>query len=228
MQKKFTENESYKHKMAKDVLREWFYGGKSIGDIGIASGGGFTPNRNCGVWFEYPIVVSEKWNSIYTLSDEIFTNPKITKELSEKYENECKIFETIRNQKREVLDEYTLLGDERGWWDSSNREGMMWVCKKDPPQSNEYKQYCNLQHEYVPTYEECINFGFYPTRMIDVVLIHKGQPFQFIEICHTNPVSQEKIDELRKLGVDNLIEIKAEWIMKQTKRPTKIQYKRLI
>jgi hypothetical protein len=30
------------------------------------------------------------------------------------------------------------------------------------------------------------------------------------------------------LGVRNLIEIYAEWIMKQTKRPEKLKYKRLI
>ena len=44
--KSFVENESYKHKMAKDVLREWFSGGCGIGDIR------FEPNRKCGVWFD--------------------------------------------------------------------------------------------------------------------------------------------------------------------------------
>ena len=85
-----------------------------------------------------------------------------------------------------------------------------------------------LQHEYVPTYNECIAVGIFPKRVIDVVLTHKGRPLWFIEICHTNPTSQTKINELKMLGVTNLIEIDAEWIMKQTKRPREIKYKQLI
>ena len=93
------------------------------------------------------------------------------------------------------------------------------------PHSDEYD---NLQSEYVPTYEECISLGIYPQRVIDVVLSHKGSPTWFIEICHKNPTTQEKINELKMLGVKNLIEIDAEWIMKQTKKPTKLKYKQLI
>jgi hypothetical protein len=166
----FTENESYKHKMAKDVLKEWFYGGQYIGDVGCSS-----PNRSCGVWFEYPIVKNKDYNSIDYNWDEILTNPKIPKEI-------------------------TPYSDE---WDI-------------------------LQREYVPTYNECISLGIYPKRVIDVVLTHKGTPTWFIEICHKNPTSQEKINELKILGLTNLIEIDAEWIVKQTKKPTKLKYKHLI
>ena len=35
----FTENESYKHKMAKEVLKEWFYGGDYIGDDWLIQNG---------------------------------------------------------------------------------------------------------------------------------------------------------------------------------------------
>jgi hypothetical protein len=157
----FTENESYKHKMAKEVLKEWFYGGKRIGDVGCRS-----PNRECGVWFEYPIVKTDEYNSIDYNWDEILDNPKIT--------------------------------EETGF------------------------------DEYVPTYDECISLGIYPKRVIDVVLTHKGTPTWFIEICHKNPTSQEKINELEMLGVRNLIEIDADWIMNQTKKPTKLKYKQLI
>jgi hypothetical protein len=165
----FTENESYKHKMSKEVLKEWFSGGCGIGDIT------FDPNRKCGVWFEYPIVKTKGYNSIDHIWDELLINPKIPKEMD--------------------------------------------------PGSDEYK---NLQNEYVPTYDECVSFGIYPKRVIDVVLIHKGSPEWFIEISHKNPTSQEKINELEMLGVRNLIEIDAEWIMKQIKRPKKIEYDRLI
>ena len=93
------------------------------------------------------------------------------------------------------------------------------------PYSDEYN---NLQSEYVPTYDECISLGIYPKRVIDVVLTSLGTPFWFIEICHKNPTSQEKINELEMLGVRNLIEIDAEWIMKQTKKPSELKFKRLI
>ena len=165
----FTENESYKHKMAKEVLKEWFYGGDVIGEVGSR------PNRECGVWFEYPIVKTDEYNSIENNWDEQLTNPKIPKEMD--------------------------------------------------PYSNEYT---NLQSEYVPTYDECISLGIYPKRVIDVVLTSLGTPFWFIEICHKNPTSQEKINELEMLGVRNLIEIDAEWIMKQTKKTSELKFKRLI
>jgi hypothetical protein len=160
----FKENESYKHKMAKEVLKEWLYGGGRLGEIS------FTPNRECGVLFEYPITK----NSLETLWDEMGIHPKITDDMS-------------IEKKQEII-----------------------------------------PREYVPTYDECISMGIYPKRVIDVVLVHKGQPRWFIEIVHTNPVSQEKINELEMLGVKGLIEIEAEWIMKQTKMPTELKYKVLI
>ena len=165
----FTENESYKHKMAKEILKEWFSGGGTMGAVN------FDPNRECGVWFEYPIVKTDKYNSIDYNWDEQITNPKIPKDMD--------------------------------------------------PSSDEYY---NLQSEYVPTYDECISLGIYPKRVIDVVLTHKGSPLWFIEICHKNPTSQEKINELKMLGVRNLIEIDAEWIMEQTKIPTELKYEQLI
>ena len=166
----FSENESYMHKMAKEVMKDWFYGGRRIGDIDC-----YYPNRACGVFLEYPIVNNEQYNSVNFNWDEILENPNIPKQLDY------------------FSDEYT-----------------------------------NLQSEYVPTYDECISLGIFPKRIIDVVLTCKGTPKWFIEVCHKNPTSKEKINELEMLGVTNLIEIDAEWIMKQTKRPEKLKYKRLI
>lgn len=184
----FKENESYKHKMAKEVLKEWFYGGNGIGDIG------FYPNRECGVWFEYPIVNDEHNNSVDYNWDEFFPHHNISYDEIEK----C--------YRDENLDELRKLGLQK---------------------LDEIEEECR-QNEYVPTFDECIKVGIYPKRVVDVVLPHKGSPRWFIEICHKNPTSNEKIDELRKLGVENLIEIDAEWIMKQTGRPSEIEYKRLI
>jgi hypothetical protein len=65
----FSVNESYKHKMAKEVLKEWFYGGDNqLLDY-------ICPNRKCGVWFEYPIVKNKDYNSINYNWDEILDNP---------------------------------------------------------------------------------------------------------------------------------------------------------
>ena len=61
-----------------------------------------------------------------------------------------------------------------------------------------------------------------------MVCSHKGQPYYAIEICNKNPVSQEKINKLKEFGVDNLIEIDADWILNQTKIPSQLKYKRLI
>jgi hypothetical protein len=170
----FTENESYKHKMAKEVLKEWFYGGHwKSGKSYRTNLGYICPNRKCGVWFEYPIVNNKDYDSVHYNWDEILKNPKITEDMSD--------------EEKEIL-----------------------------------------QDEYVPTYNECIAVGIFPKRVIDVVLTHKGVPLWFIEICHTNPTSQTKINELKMLGVTNLIEIDAEWIMKQTEKPVELKYKRLI
>ena len=157
----FIENESYKHKMAKEVLKKWFeesgdYGNKGIGDIQ------FSPNRTSGIFLEYPICN----NSWYQNWDEIGCS----------------------------IDEIT------GCWD-----------------------------EYVPTYDECINnHHSYPIAIIDMVCSSKGRPHIGIEICHKNPVSQEKINKLKEFGVCNLIEIDADWILNQTKIPSQLKYKRLI
>ena len=78
----------------------------------------------------------------------------------------------------------------------------------------------------VPTFEACIKNGLYPSSVIDIVLPHKGHPKYLIEICHTNPVSDEKVKKLRELGVENLIEIDAEWILTQTDVPSEIEIKR--
>lgn len=153
MKSSFLENESYKHKMAKEVLKEWFFGGQVIGEVGCS-----WPNRTCGVYLEYPIVNDNKYNSVNYTWDEI-------------------------------LDGYD---------------------------------------DCVPTYAKCVALGIYPKRVIDVVMIQKGQPQWFIEICHKNPTSREKIMELELLGVTNLIEIDADWILNQTCCPDELKYVRLI
>lgn len=158
----YKENESYKHKLAKEVLKKWFEDSiqddyMTIGDISFRS------NRKSGIFLEYPI---------------------------------CKNIQT-------------------GNYSNS------WECNWD--------EIIDSWDEYVPTYEECINnHNTYPVAIIDVVCSHKGNPHTGIEICHKHPVSQEKINKLKKCGVHSLIEIDADWILNQTNPPIQLKYKRLI
>lgn len=161
----FTKNESYKHKKAKEVLKEWFSGGNGMKNIG------FTPNRECGVFLEYPIVTN-------VFEEHDFNGTKSLVEIN---------------------------SVERNW-----------------------DEIIGLPYSEVPTYEYCIKKGWGPKRVIDVVLPHKGRPEYFIEVCHTNPVSKEKIKQLSDLGVHNLLEVDAEWVLRQTKRPDELKCKILI
>lgn len=47
-----------------------------------------------------------------------------------------------------------------------------------------------------------------------------------IEIYNTNPVTEEKIEKLYKLGLENLIKLDAKWILRQTGKPDVIKVKR--
>jgi len=79
-----------------------------------------------------------------------------------------------------------------------------------------------------PTFEECKKRKLFPCAIVDVVAVHKGTPQYFIEICHKNPVSYKKFKNLYENGVRNLIEIDANWILKQTKKPDRIKVKKIL
>ena len=82
-------------------------------------------------------------------------------------------------------------------------------------QEVDFKNYCKI-----------MNLSLSPTAYVDIVLPHKGTPSYFIDICDKKPISDIKIEKLKELGVDNYIEIDAEWILSQTKIPSKIKIKR--
>ena len=84
----------------------------------------------------------------------------------------------------------------------------------------------NCPSSFVPTFDDCKTRKMYPVAIVDVVLTSKGNPTYFIEICHKNPVSKSKLEKLESLGVPNLIEIDADWILNQTKRPEILKIKR--
>lgn len=274
---KFVERESYKHKMAKEVLREWFHGGQTIGDIY------FTPDRKCGVWFEYPIVATAKYNSVrlnwdrqlvrstngkerntdkketYTKQNESATLEKYAsmpiskpntastktwfsvvksffysnKPINKSEEKTDNIINANDTPEIKIDDSYEIIESYANQTvfpvtnNISNVDKAGEANNTDTTQDLGKDNVCLLD-EYVPTFDELKKLGIYPRRVIDVVLTHKGKPLWFIEICHKNPTSQEKIAELKSMGVRNLIEIDAEWILSQIKRPERIKYKKLI
>lgn len=105
----------------------------------------------------------------------------------------------------------------------------------------------NEEKDTTPTYKECIENKLKPFYVVDLVIskndnvhfsrdyfklhntdLYKIFPYYYIEICHKNPVSYEKIIGLVNLGVKKLVEMDAEWIMNQTKIPKELKYKKLI
>lgn len=167
----FTNNESYKHKCAKEIFKQWCDSTSWTSDRDARRVSTdynqelyWRSNRRQEAWLEYPIVVNSDINSIENNWDEIWT------------------------------------GDEQCYWSG-----------------------------FVPTYTECNEYNLYPISVIDIVLPHKGKPAYFIEICHTNPVSNEKLEKLKQLKIGHdasLIEIGAEWILRQTGIPSKLEIKR--
>jgi len=169
----FTDNESYKHKCAKEIFKQWCdstaWYDPTCGWRCVATNYNryltWRSNRSQDAWLEYPIVVNSNINSIQHNWDEIWPNH----------------------------------AEER------------------------------LFNGFVPTYAECKEYNLYPTAVIDIVLPHKGSPEYFIEICHTNPVSNEKLEKLKQLKMGDdacLIEIDADWILRQTGIPSKLEIKR--
>ncbi len=88
---------------------------------------------------------------------------------------------------------------------------------------------------YVPSYDECINYGYNPISIVDLVIVHKGSIIFGIEICNKNPVSVEKQNKIIELynktnhtDQTPIFEIDSNWIMQQIKQPKKLIFKRQI
>ena len=187
----FTEIESYKHKYAKKIFRQWcekwdekrvpFVNQENDGEKGEIY---WRSNRSVRAFLEYPIVVNNKIDSLHQNWDEIWPG----------FSEDC------RNGTCNVHSSDDICHED--------------LCKK------------GHWNGFVPTYSECKQYGLHPVAIIDVAIPSKGHPEYFVEICHANPVSNEKIEKLEKLGVYHLFEIDAEWIMKQVNIPDVLQIKR--
>jgi len=90
-----------------------------------------------------------------------------------------------------------------------------------------------------PTFDQCKEKGWEVVAIFDIATAVKGTVYEAFEICHTHPVPKEKINKIKtflekknKIKFMNspfdLYEIQADWILKQTKKPSIIQVKKLI
>lgn len=127
----------------------------------------------------------------------------------------------------EGADEYARL-EPFVWRHQSGRSVLQEypICKVDDRNSWEmvWDELNGSWDGYVPSYQECIKkFNAPPLAIIDIVIMHKGAPIYAIEICHKNPLSQEKKEKLKSFGIDEVYEIDASWVMRQIRPPHKIK-----
>jgi len=80
----------------------------------------------------------------------------------------------------------------------------------------------------IPSYKDLKQLKLYPTSIIDLVIMDNNKPKYYLEIYHKHKTTTEKIHKLKELGITNLYEIDADWILNQIKKPSYIQMERLI
>lgn len=85
---------------------------------------------------------------------------------------------------------------------------------------------------YMPTFDDCVAHDIFPVAVADIAISYKGVIHTIIEICHKNPVSDEKIKKLHTMiescGYEITVwEIDAGWIMNHTKPPKKLRMKQI-
>lgn len=84
-----------------------------------------------------------------------------------------------------------------------------------------------------PSFNKCKKDKHAPIAIVDVMGFVNSVPTYGFEVCYTNPVSTAKQNKLNKLikkvnSKLKILEIDAEWINKQIKKPTKLEVKIVI
>jgi hypothetical protein len=229
----FTECESYKHKFAKKIVKEWFDNSgdghewktfKTTEDT-IS----FRSNRDIGVWEEYPVTIFKYDNyissSIEQLWDETidYTNKSLNYDLDIKEAVSSKNI-NVDNEIDEFIKNYKIFESLQ------NTELVEFYRDKKNVKLisiySDIRDYIHSKYSIIPpTYEESLQHGN-TFAIFDLAIAHKGQIKYGIEICHTNPVAEKKIRKLYDLGLENLIELDAEWILNQIEKPEIIKVKR--
>lgn len=206
-------SESFAHKCAKDALKKMLLK-QDIHPVSTANANRYDP-----VFLEYPICVDDngKYVGWYHNWDEYgcnCSNVFASNDCLQEYVAQSWYWDSVDTKKVIPYD------DLKNLW----KTDLFFETNFEPCSHTSY-------NSFVPTYEECKElYGLKPVAIIDIVIPRKGSPEYAIEICHKNPVSPEKIELLKKAGVQYLYEVKASWILSQTELhiPEKLFCKRLI
>lgn len=73
----------------------------------------------------------------------------------------------------------------------------------------------------IPTYKELKDNNIYPMCVVDVMNIASDGSMTLFEVYHKHRVSNEKFTNLEKAGYKRIYEISAEYILSETKIPSK-------
>jgi hypothetical protein len=121
-------------------------------------------------------------------------------------------FENLSFRKNYVIAEYPLAINDR--FDSSIH---LW-------------HECYDGAEDAPSFDWCVDNGIYPYAVLDVMVSEKGHPRYGFEVVYKHACEPEKINKLERHcgGLIEVYEISAEWILKQTKKPSKLEFIRRI
>jgi len=190
---KFVENESYKHKLAKELLISWFESEREfvcykfkINDMNDTIV--FRKNH---FFVEYPVVICEKFDSLGNIWNEM-------------YDYYCK-------------DEFCDHKNDNCYEIKNKNDFVYDTAKLYTPS---------------PSHEWCIRNNFYPKIIFDIAISHKGCIAYGIEIVNTNGISEKKKnniqDAIQISPCKAVLEISADWILKQTEKPKVLQVERYI
>ena len=191
----FIKNESYKHKCAKEVFRDWCNSHRSFetnfmrGEEHIKLSWS-VENRDDAAILEYPICVTKRYNTICELWDECY--PGFDEESGDGSRGTPKTKKDDRTEDERRRDKGLIEIFRNNIEIFCNN--IDYVCDKDTTNAlsyrdKEYPKSSGYHNGFVPTYEECTKYELPITSIIDVVIISKYNPAYFIEICHKNPVS---------------------------------------
>lgn len=128
---------------------------------------------------------------------------------------------------------------ECGGWDQyADLAGISWRVNRDGPHFGVWEEYpfilrgdghytvwdevSEVYERRPPTYEELVEKNTRPSVIVDVAIQHKGQIAICIEVAHKNPLSPVKLMKLAEMGMYDVLEVPARWVLAQVGRPKRI------
>ncbi len=109
-----------------------------------------------------------------------------------------------------------------------NRDGPEWGVHMEYPftQENYDNGYCVVWDEQgtdsSPSFEQLSRLSYKVAAIADVAIQHKGSISAVFEVVWTNPLSAEKVDFYKRVGIFDVFEIDATLILAQTAPPSQL------